>query len=1023
MKPVRTPSPMPLNRAQRRASRRRPKTIIGASLIAFSGLAAGYLQALRPQVAYASTTCTAATEAALAACLTGLTSGQVTISLTADISLTTDLPRADLTTPAVDLTIDGNGYTIQGNGNSAFDIDPRNNDDTLLITDITITDTFTSGDGSALYLDSPMASATLERVMIENAYSNGYGGAVYAKPSLLNIIDSVFRGNAARDDYGGAVYAGNDVFVTGSTFIGNRAGGMGGGIYANDSAYVYHSYFADNYSGSYGGAVVAYDVNMTVQDSEFVRNRASEKGGALYSEAPATMSITRSTFEENAASDGGAVWFRRGGTTEIVDSSFSGNVATDSSGRGGAVYVPSNLSISGSTFTDNSAASGGAVASVEGRPVNVNVVNSTFDSNTANVASGRGGAIYAYAYSQNVNLALSFNTFVGNTTASADDSGSTIWGSSNQNPVTVTAVSTVIDDTGTVPCWLDAPNATVSVDDTFAFASGASAAAGSSCSFDGLGSDDTFLAGDFQLGSLQDNGGLTDTFLPSMTSPLVLRAPDATDLGDDTVAFDQRAAGRPSGSPSLFTIGAVQLPGDPAPGGSTAPVATAGDASATVASPSTTAGGAPTSWVLQAFTVDDTYLIPTDDTCAIGSASGSCTVTGLKNGQPYRFKATPSNAQGAGRASLPSNAVTPASNPTPPAPTPGTPPSAPRDVTAVAGDRSAVVSWREPVSSGSFPVSTYKATASPGGQSCLVVAPTLTCGVTGLANGTPYTFTVEALNGAGWSAKGGPSNAVTPGGVTPAPAPVPLPGPLPPGDSLLQTNGVVDPNVTVDPNSKSDGLVIQGDGWRMDLDGLGPDGKPLNLGPDGSLRLANERDVATEGTGFLPNSEVDLYVDPPVLLTGASARARSVEAVYVGTVKTDARGSFSGTATLPADITPGDHVLQAVGYSPAAQTRAMSLGVIVEPWIVLDQGTRKAEGMHDRIRTTGSSGGIDAGAKLTPWIRYAGQGAFTQGVASITVQSDGSFTWTREIKRSKGLTAYVSWVDTESNRVFWAKVR
>ena len=39
---------------------------------------------------------------------------------------------------------------------------------------------------------------------------------------------------------------------------------------------------------------------------------------------------------------------------------------------------------------------------------------------------------------------------------------------------------------------------------------------------------------------------------------------------------------------------------------------------------------------------------------------------------------------------------------------------------------------------------------------------TLTCEVTGLTNGTTYTFTVKALNGAGWSAESAPSNAVTP---------------------------------------------------------------------------------------------------------------------------------------------------------------------------------------------------------------------------------------------------------------------
>ena len=97
--------------------------------------------------------------------------------------------------------------------------------------------------------------------------------------------------------------------------------------------------------------------------------------------------------------------------------------------------------------------------------------------------------------------------------------------------------------------------------------------------------------------------------------------------------------------------------------------------------------------------------------------------------------------------------------PTPPAPTPA---DAPRDVLAVAGDASASVSWTSPASSGSFPVSHYLATSTPGAHTCLVTAPTLTCEVTGLTNGTAYTFTVKALTGAGWSASSEPSNVVVP---------------------------------------------------------------------------------------------------------------------------------------------------------------------------------------------------------------------------------------------------------------------
>ena len=46
---------------------------------------------------------------------------------------------------------------------------------------------------------------------------------------------------------------------------------------------------------------------------------------------------------------------------------------------------------------------------------------------------------------------------------------------------------------------------------------------------------------------------------------------------------------------------------------------------------------------------------------------------------------------------------------------------------------------------------------------CLVSV--TTCEITGLTNGTAYTFTVRALSAAGWSATSAPSNAVTPRAV------------------------------------------------------------------------------------------------------------------------------------------------------------------------------------------------------------------------------------------------------------------
>lgn len=120
---------------------------------------------------------------------------------------------------------------------------------------------------------------------------------------------------------------------------------------------------------------------------------------------------------------------------------------------------------------------------------------------------------------------------------------------------------------------------------------------------------------------------------------------------------------------------------------------------------------------------------------------------------------------------------TPPPDPGPgPDPAPVYPPSAPTGVTATAGDASAKLSWMAPASSGSFPISQYMATSTPGGRSCLVAAPTLSCDVVGLTNGTPYTFTVKALNGAGWSSESAASNAVTPKGVDPSPRTITISG-------------------------------------------------------------------------------------------------------------------------------------------------------------------------------------------------------------------------------------------------------
>ena len=90
------------------------------------------------------------------------------------------------------------------------------------------------------------------------------------------------------------------------------------------------------------------------------------------------------------------------------------------------------------------------------------------------------------------------------------------------------------------------------------------------------------------------------------------------------------------------------------------------------------------------------------------------------------------------------------------------PPLPPTHVTAVAGDSSAVVSWTAPADPGGSPIASYTVTASPGGATISVVAPATGVTVTGLTNGTPYTFAVTATNAQGTSSPSSPSSSITP---------------------------------------------------------------------------------------------------------------------------------------------------------------------------------------------------------------------------------------------------------------------
>ena len=100
----------------------------------------------------------------------------------------------------------------------------------------------------------------------------------------------------------------------------------------------------------------------------------------------------------------------------------------------------------------------------------------------------------------------------------------------------------------------------------------------------------------------------------------------------------------------------------------------------------------------------------------------------------------------------------------------GQAPGAPSNVKALATNGAAVITWSAPLTTGSGAITGYTAkTVQEPVKECDWTEGDLTCTITGLTNGTPYTFTVTATNGAGTGDPSAPSAAATPVGFPGAP--------------------------------------------------------------------------------------------------------------------------------------------------------------------------------------------------------------------------------------------------------------
>lgn len=230
-------------------------------------------------------------------------------------------------------------------------------------------------------------------------------------------------------------------------------------------------------------------------------------------------------------------------------------------------------------------------------------------------------------------------------------------------------------------------------------------------------------------------------------------------------------------------------------------------------------------------------------------------------------------------------------------------PSAPRTVTATPGNAQAVVSFLPPLNTGNAPILRYTVLSNPGFLQTTGTTAPIT--VTGLTNGTSYTFMVFATNSVGNSPQSLPSAAVTPITVPSAPTAVSATA----GNAqatisfTAPTSDGGSPILSYTVTSSPDGLTATGSGSPIVLTGL-TNGITYTFTVT-TTNLAGTSIPSAASSPVTPNPPIDLTAPTLTFALPASDSTYIYFTAGAGTVTnylytTD--GGATTTALDPADM-------------------------------------------------------------------------------------------------------------------------
>ena len=323
------------------------------------------------------------------------------------------------------------------------------------------------------------------------------------------------------------------------------------------------------------------------------------------------------------------------------------------------------------------------------------------------------------------------------------------------------------------------------------------------------------------------------------------------------------------------------------------------------------------------------------------------------------------------------------------------PPGAPTGVSATGGNAQAMVSWLAPSSVGSSAITGYTVSASGGGGQSCATTTALTCTVTGLLNGTSYTFTVTASNSLGTGEVSFPSNSITPGVSVPPSLNAPPPTGVPSSAFGTPSSATTTPGATTTITLASSGatatVTVSGDAWPSDtLVSLYPLTNTAMIAP--AITRGQSYVVAFAVSWQLPDG-TSASSSKPVTLTISDPRILSSDTIYQVT-----SSGLNGVGTAAH-----------VGVASVAPTNESTLVIVGTPVLTVASpfGRVVANGVAFTLRC--SDAAPCRGAATLSMARRSTQG--TKSVVSRATIADTAFSL------AEGKTATVVLPMTELGKV------